>query len=175
MILKGFKEKSNKKYINKCAESRVVTENKTTIKSVGILVDNKEFSDLEWLNGFTKDLKINQNNLKILSLFNIKKEETSVYTNTFSEKDLGWKGQLKSQIAKDFVANTFDLLISFYETEALALQVITAATDAQLKVGISNANQSINDLIIDTKIKDKAIFKFELIKYLNILNKISNE
>ncbi|MGB6267935.1 MAG: hypothetical protein WBF67_02915 [Olleya sp.] len=175
MILKGFKEKSNKKYIIKCTENRVVTENKTTIKSVGILVDNKEFSDLEWLNGFTKDLKINQNNLKILSLFNIKKEETSVYTNTFFEKDLGWKGQLKSQIAKDFVANTFDLLISFYETEALALQVITAATDAQLKVGICNANQSINDLIIDTKIKDKAIFKSELIKYLNILNKISNE
>ncbi|WP_397362501.1 DUF6913 domain-containing protein [Olleya sp. R77988] len=175
MILKGFKEKSNKKYINKSIKNRVVNADNTIIKTVGIVVNSKEFSDLEWINSFVKDLRINQNNLKILSLFNGKKEETSVYNNTFSEKDLGWKGQFKSQVAKDFIANSFDLLVNFYETESLALQVISATTEAKFKVGIANANQKINDLIIDTKIKDKAIFKTELIKYLNILNKISNE
>ncbi|WGD34800.1 hypothetical protein [Olleya sp. YS] len=175
MILKGFKEKSNKKYINKCVNNRVVATNNDTIKRVGVLVDNKEFSDLEWINSLINELNVNQNNIKILSLFNNKKEETSVYNNTFSEKELGWKGHFKSQVVKDFVSTQFDLLINFYETNTLALQVASATTNAQLKVGINNANQKINDLIIETTIKDKAIFKSELIKYLNILNKISNE
>ncbi|RAJ17113.1 DUF6913 domain-containing protein [Olleya aquimaris] len=175
MILKGFKEKSNKKYINKCVNNRVVATNNDAIKSVGVLVDSNEFSDLEWINSLINEIKVNQNNLKILSLFNNKKEETSVFNNTFSEKELGWKGQFKSQTVKDFLSTKFDLLINFYETNTLALQVVSATANAQLKVGINNANLEINDLIIETKIKDKEIFKSELIKYLNILNKISNE
>ncbi|QCE43418.1 DUF6913 domain-containing protein [Psychroserpens sp. NJDZ02] len=175
MILKGFKEKSNKKYINKCTKSRVLVSNNAVIKTIGVLVDSQQFSDLEWINQLAKSLKVNANNLKILSLFNNKKEGIALFGNTFSEKDLGWKGHLKSQTAKDFIAINFDLLINLYETDALALQLVTAATNAQFKVGIYNARQDINDLIIETKLVDKSIFKTELIKYLNILNKISNE
>ncbi len=175
MILKGFKEKSNKKYIKNCVKSRVLTPSTAFVNRIGVLVDSQEFSDLDWINNLAKDLKVSQNNIKILSLFNNKKDQTSVYTNTFSEKELGWKGQFKSQVVKEFVATKFDLLINFYETEALALQVVTAATEAQLKVGMYNANQDLNDLIIDVKLKDKSIFKTELIKYLNILNKLNNE
>ena len=175
MILKGFKEKSNKKYIAKCAQSRVILSNAEKLQRVGVIVNSHEFSDPEWINRLTSLLKIKANDLKILALFNGKKNETSVYTDTFSEKELGWKGQFKSQSVKDFVANKFDLLINFYETDSLALQTISAATQAPLKVGLHNANPDINDLTIDITIKDKNIFKTELIKYLNILNKLSNE
>ncbi|QXP58236.1 DUF6913 domain-containing protein [Olleya sp. HaHaR_3_96] len=175
MILKGFKEKSNKKYINKCTKSRVLVPSNTVIKTIGVLVDSQQFSDLEWINQLAKSLKVNANNLKILSLFNNEKKEIALFGNTFSEKDLGWRGVIKSQTAKDFIAMNFDLLINLYETDALALQLVTAATNAQFKVGIYNARQDINDLIIETKLEDKSIFKKELIKYLNILNKISNE
>ncbi len=175
MILKGFKEKSNKKYINKCTASRVVKPTDAIIKTIGVVVDGQQFSDLEWINQLAESLNVNLNNLKILSLFNTKKEEVSVYTNTFSEKDLGWKGQLKSQTAKDFVDTKFDLLINLYQSDTLALQVVSAANQAQFKVGLYDANQDLNDLIIETKLDDKALFKTELIKYLNILNKLSNE
>ncbi|AUC76043.1 DUF6913 domain-containing protein [Olleya sp. Bg11-27] len=175
MILKGFKEKSNKKYIIKCTKSRVLVPSSTVVKTIGVLVDSQQFSDLEWINQLAKSLKVNANNLKILSLFNNEKKEIALFGNTFSEKDLGWRGALKSQTAKDFIAINFDLLINLYETDALALQLVTAATKAQFKVGIYNARQDINDLIIETKLEDKSIFKTELIKYLNILNKISNE
>lgn len=175
MILKGFKGKSNKKYIKKCIENRVLKPSDTYIKEVGVLVDSNECSDLDWINGLANDLKINQNNIKIVALFNNKKDQTSVYANTFFKKDLGWKGQFKSQVVNNFLNTKFDLLINFYQTDALALQVVSAAAQAQLKVGIYNANQDLNDLIIDSKIKDKSIFKTELIKYLNILNKLNNE
>lgn len=175
MILKGFKEKSNKKYINSCVKKRVVVANTDTINKIGVLVFDKEFIDLEWLNSLANALKTNANNLKILSLSNLKKEEVSVFTNTFSEKEIGWKGTLKSQIIKDFVAADFDLLINFYETKNLALQLVTAATKAQIKVGVYNADEDLNDLIIQTKLKDHNIFKTELVKYLNILNKLNHE
>ena len=55
MILKGFKEKSNKKYIIKCAQSRVIAPSANRIKHVGVLVNSHEFSDPEWIN---KQLKI---------------------------------------------------------------------------------------------------------------------
>ena len=67
------------------------------------------------------------------------------------------------------------MLINFYETDSLALQVVSASANADLKVGLHNANPDVNDLIIDITIKDKNIFKNEIIKYLNILNKLSNE
>lgn len=67
------------------------------------------------------------------------------------------------------------MLINLYQSDALALQVVSAATQAQFKVGLYDANQDLNDLIIETKLDDKALFKTELIKYLNILNKLSNE
>jgi len=175
MILKGFKEKSNKKYIIKCAQSRVIAPNANRIKHVGVLVNSHEFSDPEWINSLSEQLKINAKDLKILSLFNGKKNETSVYNHIFSEKELAWKGQFKSQTIKDFLDNKFDLLINFYETDSLVLQVVSASANADLKVGLHNANPDVNDLIIDITIKDKNIFKTEIIKYLNILNKLSNE
>ena len=88
---------------------------------------------------------------------------------------MSWNGQFKSQIAKDFVNTSFDLLINLYQTSDLALQVATAATNATLKVGLKNTNPELNDLIINVNINDKSVFKTELIKYLNILNKLSNE
>ena len=75
----------------------------------------------------------------------------------------------------DFVNTKFDLLINLYQSNALALQVVSAATQAEFKVGLYDANQDLNDLIIETKLDDKTLFKTELIKYLNILNKLSNE
>ncbi|AXO78852.1 hypothetical protein DZC78_00085 [Olleya aquimaris] len=172
MILKRFIDKSNKKYVKKSVLNRVVQPNDNKINSIGVLVDNNEFADIEWINNLAQSLKVNQNQLKILSYFNPKKEEISVFTNTFAKKDLSWNGQFKSQIAKGFVNTSFDLLINLYQTNDLALQVATAATNATLKVGLNNTNPELNDLIINVNINDKSVFKTELIKYLNILNKL---
>ena len=54
----------------------------------------------------------------------------------------------------------------------MQLNLITAASKANLKVGISNEDERLYDLIIDVELKDINIFKQELKKYLNILKKI---
>ena len=43
---------------------------------------------------------------------------------------------------------------------------------ARFKVGISNEDERLHDLIIDVALKDQGTFKVELVKYLKTINKI---
>ncbi len=64
------------------------------------------------------------------------------------------------------------MLICYYKEQVLQLDLITAASKANLKVGISRTDERLYDLIIDVALRDINIFKQELKKYLNILNKL---
>ena len=64
------------------------------------------------------------------------------------------------------------MLICFYKNPVLQLDLITAASKANFKVGISTEDERLYDLIIDVSLKDINIFKQELKKYLNILKKL---
>lgn len=171
MILKGLKEKSNKNYIDKCVKNRVVDSNTNKINTVGVIVDQSEFKDLNWLQSLSSTLNVNPINLKIIALVNPKQKEVNVYDLNFTKKDLGWKGTVKTDILKTFTNTDFDLLISFYKTSKLPLVFLSAITKAKFKVGVL-AEEQVNDLILDIDINNTTIFETELVKYLNILNKL---
>ena len=59
--------------------------------------------------------------------------------------------------------------------EHLELKLLTGTSKAQFKIGILQSDARLNDLIIKTNLKEFDVFKAELHKYLNILNKIKNE
>jgi len=175
MILKGFKEKSNKKYINSRLKNRKIENSNTKIKTLGVILNTQEVSDLEWFNTLAKDLKIHPNNVKIISFSEDKNIENHLWENTFSPKNFGWKGTLKSPELKTFTNTKFDALISFYTEEHTLLKLLTVASEAAFKIGIYQEDERLNDLIIKTQPKDLKTFKNELIKYLSILNKLNNE
>ena len=52
------------------------------------------------------------------------------------------------------------------------LKLLTARARARIKVGFPSVDAKLNDLIIQTSIKDFDIFKTELKKYLKVLNEI---
>ena len=70
----------------------------------------------------------------------------------------------------EFISN--DVLISFYKQESLELNLITALSKANFKVGLARNDERLYDLIMDLKPKEIETFKKEFKKYLNILNKI---
>ena len=72
----------------------------------------------------------------------------------------------------EFVDQQFDLLISFYKPNRYELKIVTAMSKAKFKVGISNEDDRLHDLIIDVALKNQSTFKVELIKYLKTLKKI---
>ncbi|NCO63037.1 MAG: hypothetical protein GW839_04760 [Flavobacteriales bacterium] len=175
MILKGFKEKSNRKYLNKLLLNRDVNVTDTKIKSLGVIIHLQEVDDFELFRGLAKNLNIHSNQIKVIAFSSDKKNSNISWDICFCEKDFGWKGELKNLELQAFVDTKFDALISYYTKDEIELKLMTAKSKALFKIGIFQTDMRLNDLIIKTHINEFDVFKKELFKYLTILNKIKNE
>lgn len=172
MILKAFKEKSNRKYVNKLLDARNAAVNNNKVKTISVLLNADEFDDFEAFRRYFKELSLISPKHKIIAFTNDDKFESSQWETYFSPKDFGWKGKINHIDLQAFIEEDYDVLISYYKKEDLYLNLITAASKANLKVGLSRNDERLYDLIIDTKPKEINIFKEEFKKYLNILNKL---
>ena len=172
MILKRFKEKSNQKFINKLIDSRRLEPSTTIIESVAIVLNLSEFDDFEAFRVFFSELKLNPNKIKLAAFTEDHKMVEVSKELLFSRKAIGWKGKIKNNELETFVNTNFDALISYYKEDNLELNLVTALSKANFKIGISNDDERLHDLILDVKPKDFSLFKKELIKYLTILNKL---
>ncbi len=175
MILKAFKEKSNKKHLNKLISKRYTNVNDSKINSLGVILNIDEIDDFERFRNLTDFLKVHPNKLKIIAFSANKKELQHSWDLCFSPSDFGWNGHIKNVELKSFLNTKFDALISYYTHEQLELKLLTAMSEAQLKIGILQTDTRLNDLIIKTNLKEFNVFKAELHKYLTILKKIKNE
>ncbi|MCB4809312.1 hypothetical protein LG651_13730 [Tamlana sp. 62-3] len=172
MILQGFKEKSNKKYLNKLLSKRDIIVNDNKIESLGIIVNLDEFDDLDKFVNFSEALNIRSNRLKIITFTENEKEQVLSWDSCFNPSDLGWKGAVKNVELSGFLNKNFDLLISFYEKDITEIKLITAMSQSKFKIGNFQQDERLNDLIIKTSTKEINLFKDEVVKYLTILNKI---
>ena len=172
MILKAFKEKSNQKYVNKLLSARKAAVNNNKVKLIAILFNASEFKDFEVFRNYFKELNLTSPKHKIVAFTKDDKYEGSQWETYFSPKHFGWKGKINNIDSQAFIDEPFDVLVSYYKTETPELDLITAASKANLKVGLSRKDERLYDLIIDIDPKDVKTFKNELKKYLNILNKL---
>lgn len=172
MILKAFKEKSNQKYINKLLNARRVAVTSAKMKSVGVILNMNEFSDFDEFRSLLKSLGIHEAKTKIIGFIDDPKDSNNLWDTFFSPKDFGWKGKINSVDLQTFIDTEFDVLISFYNEQQLELNLITAVSKANFKVGLTNQDQRLYDLIIDVRVSQFSVFKKELTKYLTVLKKI---
>ena len=101
----------------------------------------------------------------------IKKNDTFDYP-VFSHKDLSWTATFDKSEVKDFIAEKFDLLINYYDTEKAALLLVSNLSKANFKVGFLSVDKKLNHFMINTNAENYQVFVEELFKYLKILNKI---
>jgi hypothetical protein len=172
MILKAFKEKSNQKYVNNLLNTRVPAVNSNKVKTVAVLLSASEFHEFEVFRVYFKALGLSSPKHKIIAFTLDDKLEHNKWNTHYSPKDFGWKGKLNNKDLQDFIDEPYDVLICYYKNELSQLKQITAASNANLKVGISIKDERLYDLIIDVSLKEINVFKQELKKYLNILNKL---
>ncbi|KJD35591.1 hypothetical protein PW52_07475 [Tamlana sedimentorum] len=172
MILQGFKEKSNKKYLNKLLSKREIEINDNKVESLGVIVNIDEFDDLDKFVNFSEALNIRSNRLKIITFTENEKEQVLSWDSCFNPSDFGWKGAVKNVELSGFLNKNFDLLISFYEKDITEIKLITALSQSKFKIGVFQPDERLNDLIIKTSTKEINLFKDEVVKYLTILNKI---
>ena len=172
MFLKAFKEKSNRKYINKLLDIPKAAVNNNKVKTIAVLLNANEYDYFESFRQYFKELNLTSPKHKVVTFVNDDKYESSQWETYFSPKDFGWKGKLNNTDLQSFVDEDYDVLISFYKQESLELNLITALSKANFKVGLARNDERLYDLIIDLNPKEIETFKKEFKKYLNILNKI---
>ena len=172
MIFKGFKEKSNKNYINSQLKKRVVSQSNTKIKRIGVIFNTEELKEIPNFSNLAEGIGANKQKVELIAFKSQVKKDEEVFDPTFTLKHLGWKGIIKDKVLKQFLNTEFDLLISYYKSDVTPLKLLTVASKSKFKVGILETDERINDLIIKTEIIDFKTFTSELKKYLNILNKI---
>lgn len=172
MILKGFKEKSNKKYLNKILLNRYVYVDNSKIKSLGVILNIDEVDDFERFRSLAAYINVRPNRLKVIAYSPTKSEKPNFWEVCFNPKDIGWRGAIKNIELQSFLDTPYDALISYYTSEELELKLLTGLSKAKFKIGILQTDSRLNDLIIKTKVNEFNVFKKELFKYLTILNKI---
>jgi len=171
-ILKGFKEKSNKKYLDSIINSREAKVNNNKIKSLGVIFCIDELEDFELFRNLAEGIKVRPNKLKIIAYTESIKDAPNFWDTYYHSEDFGWNGKIKNVELQSFLDTEFDALVSYYEKDLLELKLLTAMSKARFKIGILKTDERLNDFIIKTKLKDFYLFKRELVRYLNILKKI---
>jgi len=172
MILKAFKEKSNQKLINNLVGFRSAQISSKRIESVGIVLNLVEYDDFESFRLFFEALKLNPNKIKLVGFVEDPKLLELSRELLFSEKQIGWKGKIKNNELQSFLNTPFDVLVSYFKNDNLDLNLITALSRANFKVGLSGKDIRFYDLVLDVLPNEFNVFKNEFIKYLTILKKI---
>lgn len=177
MIFKGlaqrFKYKSGMRALRNQLESPAApTEGKKGVHSIGVIVDLDRFDDVECFQELAKDLGLAPNTVKVIGYRAAYDKNSPYATPVFSDKDLKWKGVIENGYVEEFLQKEYDLLVNYYDTDQLLMQLMTTKTKARIKVGFPRVNPALNDLMFEVDLNDFKLFKKELIKYLNVLNEI---
>jgi hypothetical protein len=172
MFLNYLKDFSTKKIVKNSLSNVKHLASDSAIKTVGIIFDETYFYEREALVQELIKKGIAEKDIQVLVFKNkIKKNEVFDYP-IFSQKDLSWRGTVDKKEVKDFIKEPFDLLINYYDTEKVALLLVSHQSKAGFKVGFTSIDKRLNHFMINTNAENFKVFMDELFKYLKILNKI---
>lgn len=170
-MISTLKKKSIQKTYDKLVVKKVNTLHKEAkVKSVAILLDNEALVNVVIAN-LTNIFPFEKTDIRVLVYKEYsKKDEPS--PQFFTEKDLGFKGSLKSDNLKNFVKNKYDLLINYTKTPNLLTNVVTLLSEADIKASFAEIDDRLYDIVVSDDSFNEAVLNQELKKYLTILNKI---
>lgn len=172
MFLDKIKDFWTKKIVKKSLSNVKHNESVSSIKKIGIIIDETYFNEKDLLINHLLLNGISKQNIEILAFRNrVKKNETFDYT-VFSYKDLSWNTTIEKSEITNFINTNFDLLINYYDLEKAPLLVVTSLSKANFKVGFANVDKRLNHFMIETQAENYKVFIEELFKYLKILNKL---
>lgn len=168
-----FKHKSAVKFLRQELKKPFDTvQRKKGITMVACLVDLDAFEDANLFYEFVEDYGLRPNAVKIIGYKKYYDKNSPYATPVFSDKDLGWNGDIENSYVLEFLSREYDLLVNYFTEENLMLGIMSVKTKARVRVGFKEIDSQYNDLILDTPLKTFKIFKEELKKYLKVLNEI---
>ncbi|MDA7728431.1 hypothetical protein N8858_06120 [Flavobacteriaceae bacterium] len=153
-------------------KSRIKNFKSDKVNSIGVIFDYDSYYNYDFFRNITKDLGINGNRIRFIAKVDLEKNKPNSWDSFFSLDNFDWLGRPKSSEIEEFIDQPFDLLISYYKPNQLELNLVTASSKANFKIGITNEDSRLHDLTIDIEPSNTDVFKIELIKYLTQLNRL---
>lgn len=168
-IIKGF-------FLKKIISSKLTSSNLevsvSKIHTVGVIVDDSYFTNIESLKNEIKQYGVEDKNIQVL-LFKKKVSKKEVVKELFfTRSNMKINGEINKKEVNVFLDQPFDLLINYYEIEKPSLLLVSKASKAHFKVGFSTVDKRVNHFMINTTVSQYKEFISELFKYLKILNKL---
>ena len=168
-----FKHKSAVKFLRQEMSKPAPTSHRSSgIKSLACIVDLDRFNKAELFYEFVEEYKLRPNAVKIIGYKSYYDKNSPYATPVFSDKDLGWNGNIENSYALEFLSREYDVLVNYFDQENILLQLMSIKTKARIRVGFKEVDQSFNDIILSIPLDDFKVFKMELKKYLHVLNEI---
>lgn len=172
-IKEKFKQRSASKVLEEILKLPLdSTSKKKGVVKVACLVNLEEFDKTKVFNKLLEEFSLRPNALKIIGYKSFYDTNSPYATPVFSDKDLGWKGEIENSYVLEFLSREYDLLINYYTEENLIINLMSVKTKARIRVGFKQVDARLNDIIIDNPLDDFKTFKAELKKYLTVLNEI---
>ena len=172
MFFKQFRTLSLQKNITLILKSRIKNFQSGKVNSIGVIFDYDSYYDYDFFRNLIKDLGVNDTKVRFIAKVDLEKNKPNSWDSFFSLDNFDWLGRPKSVEIEEFVEQPFDVLISYYKPNQLELNLVTARSKANFKIGITNEDSRLHDLTIDVEPSDTDVFRTELIKYLTQLNRL---
>ena len=168
MIFKGIKLAAFKRKIARLAENKYRETSVSSIKTIAIILDVKNYKYLEVLKQVGQQLDLQDDDLKIV-IYAEKPMDIEGYSGMmFSLKDISLAAEINNSELSEFTKQDIDLLITFADENNTAVHLLTAYCNAGIKVGRFQKNEILLDWIIKSG-DDAQVFVEELLKYIKKL------
>jgi len=143
------------------------------IEIVGVLADSRLFGSYDISRNLSQKLNMPHKNFEIIIFENLKDDFVTQHYNTFSEKDFGMYGKLKSSNVTGFMDTNYDLLINYCSHDSIFATIVAMRSKAKFKVGFADEQlHDLYDFMIEIDGNKIDVFNDELAKYLQILKLI---
>jgi hypothetical protein len=145
--------------------------NTEKISTIGILNSNQnqDSNQILWkelTEMFSKEVKI-----QVMTYYENPKEILN-NESSFSNKSFNILCHITDENLNQFVKQSFDLLVNFYQKENVFLALTSQKSQAKFQVGLTTENLNFNDLVVETSVNQPKELVVELQKYLKLMNKI---
>ncbi len=137
-----------------------------SISKVGCIVDMDIIKDIDPLLDLVKYYNIRPENYIFLG-YKQKSEETHTNGVPFLiDKEINWQGKVRNYHADRLAEQEYDVLINYFNQPKLPLLLLSSSIRAKLRIGFDGIENKFNDVIINCKLEEEAIFASEVKKVL---------
>jgi hypothetical protein len=164
-ISEGYLKRNIKRSITNLNDNR--KDFKLPILKVGCIIDTNLEVDYFQILELVEKIGLKQKDVKIISY------SDTAFNDPFSKmrisKDsINFYGKIVSADANEFISYDYDLLINYFGDNEI-LTLISSKTNSNFRVGYSESNKNINDIMFSNFFNNFEKFSNELIKYLKFL------